>query len=94
MGYGIPDFKMAYEELKNIRNVNLNGKKSVKVIIKAENQILRVRLDEKDGLTSGIARLFSLTGQKITEQSFSTSDIRLNIERVENGIYILQIDKK
>ena len=94
MGYGIPDFEIAYEELKNIRNVNLNAKKSVKVLIKAENQILRVRLDEKEGLTSGIARLFTLTGQKIAEQSFNTSDIRLNIERLENGIYILQIDKK
>jgi len=94
MGYGIPNFEIAYEELKNIRNVNLNAKKSVKVLIKAENQILRVRLDEKEGLTSGIARLFTLTGQKIAEQSFNTSDIRLNIERLENGIYILQIDKK
>ena len=93
LGYGIPNFEILVNDLKRTRAFNYFGKNGMKIYINANTQLLKIQLSETDPST-GVARLFALTGQLIRKQSFNSSVIQMDVEAQETGIYILNISEK
>ena len=99
MGYGIPDFQKAYYELtantvSQFQAEQLSQKKALKLLVADTKRNILIKLNTQNQTENGIVRVFSLTGQVVSEKSYSGSYIEINTEKLEKGIYIIQLDTK
>lgn len=99
MGYGIPDFQKAYYELtantvSQFQAEQLFQKKALKLLVDDTKRNILIKLNTQNQTENGIVRVFSLTGQVVSEKSYSGSYIEISTEKLEKGIYIIQLDTK
>ena len=99
MGYGIPDFQKAYYGLtantvSQFQAEQLSQKKALKLLVNDTKRNILIKLNTQNQTENGIVRVFSLTGQVVSEKSYSGSYIEINTEKLEKGIYIIQLDTK
>ena len=97
MGYGIADFQKAYYELTSntvsqTQANQLSQKKAIKLLVDDTKRNILIKLDTQNHIEIGIVRVFSLTGQIVSEKSYSGSYIQINTEKLEKGIYLIQIN--
>ena len=96
-GYGIPDFQKAFYELTSntvsqTQADQLSQKKAIKLLIDNSKRNILIKLNTQNHTEIGIVRVFSLTGQIVSEKSYSGSYIQINTEKLEKGIYLIQIN--
>ncbi|VBB44685.1 Peptidase S8 and S53 subtilisin kexin sedolisin [uncultured Paludibacter sp.] len=91
MGYGIPNFQTAYNQLTSLATKNNFYDENVTVFVNKQNTILSVLLNQKLN-RKGVAKLFTLTGNQIQNQIFEQEKFNLDIQVVPAGIYILNLN--
>ncbi len=98
-GYGIADFQMAYYDLIS-NSINLmqsddsSRNNTLKLRIDNNIQNVLIKLNPGNHSEKGIVRIISLTGQIVYQNSYSGSYIKLETNRLEKGIYIIQTTKE
>ena len=86
-GYGIPDYSLA---LSNGLGVNDFLVKDVFLYPNPTNDIITVSSNGK--FDTGTVRIFSMLGQKITEQKITKTVPAISLKMLQSGIYIYEID--
>ena len=86
-GYGIPDYSLA---LSNGLGVNDFLVKDVFLYPNPTNDIITVSSNGK--FDTGTVRVFSMLGQKITEQKITKTVPDISLKTLQSGIYIYEID--
>jgi hypothetical protein len=86
-GYGIPDYSLA---LSNGLGVNDFSKKNIFVYPNPTNDVSTVIFS--DNFETGIFRVYTLLGQKLSEQTISKASPTISLKTFETGIYIYELD--
>ena len=86
-GYGIPDFSLA---LSNGLGIVEFLKKDIFVYPNPTNDLSNVSFSED--FESGVFRIYTMLGQKLTEQIITKSSPTISLKTLQSGIYIYEID--
>ncbi|QKJ62992.1 S8 family serine peptidase [Flavobacterium sp. M31R6] len=86
-GYGIPDFSLA---LSNGLGINDFSIKNVFLYPNPTTDVTTVSF--LSNFDSGVFRIYSMLGQKITEQKISKTSPTISLKALQAGIYIYEID--
>ena len=78
--------------MSQIQAEQLSQKKAIKLLVDDTKRNILIKLNTQNHTEIGIVRVFSLTGQIVSEKSYSGSYIQINTEKLEKGIYIIQIN--
>ena len=78
--------------MSQIQAEQLSQKKAIKLLVDDTKRNILIKLNTQNHAEMGIVRVFSLTGQVVSEKNYSGSYIQINTEKLEKGIYIIQIN--
>lgn len=90
MGYGIPNFLTAYNELLSLATSNLEVDK-VKIKINSNEKKIFVQIDENISQNITI-NLYNLAGSNLVERIFNTNNFDINSQAFQKGMYILNLN--
>lgn len=91
MGYGIPDFVMAEQNLKVFDSINKVQKNDFVIGYNSPNQIINIRFTDGKNPLNAFVRIYSMTGSLILSQPLTESSSVLRTNTFQTGIYAISI---
>ena len=89
MGYGIPDFAVAINNLSALNGLHNAAANSFIAAYNSSSKKLTVRFADTCNLTNSALKIYSATGQLIYEQPISSYNNEITSERLLAGVYFV-----
>lgn len=90
MGYGIPNFVTAYNELVSLATANMDID-NVKIKINRNQNKIYIEIGEIID-SQCVAKIHNVAGNIIQKKSFDINNFDIDIQSLQSGIYILSLD--
>ncbi len=91
MGYGIPNFETAYNQLINIATKYSTHQEEVKIYVNQNDNTIKIII--RDNTVGKVhASLFNATGNLIMKNSYHQSSFDMSTRSLSSGVYILHLD--
>lgn len=96
MGYGIPNFEKALKSLNKATAINIttkykNDSQSFKIFVNRNSQNFNLILEDNN--VAHTARIYQIDGKMLIQKRFSTNTLNIDLSNLQEGIYILKIEK-
>jgi hypothetical protein len=93
MGYGIPDFTQAEQNLKTIDSIRQVEKGKFVIAYNSTFNTLTIRFTESINPKNTTVRIYSMTGSLLVNQPIVDTSTVLNTEKFQTGIYAVVVSE-
>jgi len=91
MGYGIPDFQKAEQNLSLLNSLNHVQNDNVSITYDSASQTINIKLINNLILDESFIRIYSIMGKLLVNQPLNTTSTAIQVDKLSKGIYAVSV---